>query len=317
MSLRFLRAAPRRSSSSDPISGASCSRPIPCWRRRPVSARKRAEPRAQPAPAKPRRRVLFFGEAVTLAHIGRPLALARGLDSSRYEAIVACDPRFRSLHGDGGLAFRKIRSIPSERFLQVLSSGSPVYDLTTLRDYVAEDLDVIQSVDPDVVVGDFRLSLAVSARLANVPYMTITNACWSPYADRAIPLGDHPAKKLLGLATAQSIFKALRPLALAYHSLPMNRLRREFGFESVGYDLRQVFTEADYTLYADVPQLSLYFGPAGQPPLSRSDSLVAGRGDAGLVERPGRGTADDLRDPGKLGDLICSPGSSGPWRSFR
>lgn len=202
------------------------------------------------------RRVLFFGEAVTLAHVSRPVALARALDPERYQAIVACDPRFRRLCGEDGLPFRAIRSVSSERFLHSLATGSPVYDMDTLREYVGEDLDVIRSVAPDAIVGDFRLSLSISARLANVPYMAITNACWSPYANRDIPLGDHPATKFIGAATAQSLFKIVRPLALAYHSMPLNRVRQEFGLKPIGYDLRKVFTEADYTLYADVPELS-------------------------------------------------------------
>ena len=174
--------------------------------------------------------MLFFGEAVTLAHVGRPLALATRLDQRYYDPVFACDPRFASLYRTANVPFRPIRSIPTDRFLRALAGGSPVYDVETLREYVAEDLDVIRSVDPDVIVGDFRLSLSASARLANVPY--------------------------LGDAAAQSLFRMLRPIALAYHARPLNRVRKELGLRPVGYDLRKVFTEADYTLYADVPQLA-------------------------------------------------------------
>ncbi len=38
-------------------------------------------------------RVLFVGEAVTLAHIVRPLALSRMLDPDRYQVGHAWDPR--------------------------------------------------------------------------------------------------------------------------------------------------------------------------------------------------------------------------------
>ncbi len=39
------------------------------------------------------KRVLFFAEAVTLAHVARPITLAKGLDPTRYEVVMACDPR--------------------------------------------------------------------------------------------------------------------------------------------------------------------------------------------------------------------------------
>src|SRR3569833_1809409 len=44
-------------------------------------------------------RVLFVSEAVTLAHVARPLALAKALDRSRYDVALACDPRYNELLG--------------------------------------------------------------------------------------------------------------------------------------------------------------------------------------------------------------------------
>ena len=47
---------------------------------------------------------------------------------------------------------------------------------------MADDLELIRRIEPDVVVGDFRLSLAVSAPMAGVPYIALANAYWSPFA---------------------------------------------------------------------------------------------------------------------------------------
>ncbi|RXL56259.1 hypothetical protein EO238_33760, partial [Citrobacter sp. AAK_AS5] len=46
-----------------------------------------------------RKRILFVGEAVTLAHVVRPAVLARALDPSRYEVVLACDERYLKLFG--------------------------------------------------------------------------------------------------------------------------------------------------------------------------------------------------------------------------
>ena len=51
---------------------------------------------------------------------------------------------------------------------------------SSLDRYVEEDLRLIDSFRPDVVVGDFRVSLAISARKARIPYVNVTNAYWSP-----------------------------------------------------------------------------------------------------------------------------------------
>ena len=202
-----------------------------------------------------RRRVLFFAEAVTLAHVARPLVLAQSLDSALYQICFACDPRYDKLLN--GLPFERksISSISSERFLAALAKGSPVYDLDALRSYVQEDLEVIRGFNPDLIVGDFRLSLSVSARLAKIPYVAISNAYWSPYARQKFPMPDLPMIRYLGLRLSQAIFKLARPIAFALHTVPMNRLRKENGLPSIGWDLRKIYTDGDYTLYADIPEL--------------------------------------------------------------
>ncbi len=65
----------------------------------------------------------------------------------------------------------------------------------------------------------------------------------------------HAATRILGFRAANFGFNLLRPLIFAQHSLPMHRLRRHHGMPSLGFDLRSVFTEADLTLFADVPEM--------------------------------------------------------------
>lgn len=206
----------------------------------------------RPASGPARRRILFVGEAMSLANVAKPLALASALDSSRFDVSFACDPRFEKLYANLPFPTRAIHSISSEQFLRSLATSSPIYDAETLRGYVREDLEVIGETAPDAVVGSFRLSLAISARLANVPYLAVTSACFSPY--RADPL-PFIVNHFLKVASPQGLFSAIKPLALAYHSLPFNRVCRENGLRSLGFDARRVFTEADQTLYCDLPEL--------------------------------------------------------------
>lgn len=202
-----------------------------------------------------RHRVLFVAEAVTLAHVARPIALASRLNADEFESVIACAPRYRDFFPRAGPSIRDVNSISGAKFLERLAEGRPVYDLSTLRGYVADDLRALDEVKPSVVVGDFRLSLAVSARLRNVPYVSITNAYWSPFARPKFEMPSLPIARVLGQRVASALFRAARPLAFAYHATPMNRLRREFKVASLGFDLRRVYTEADYVAYADVPAL--------------------------------------------------------------
>lgn len=220
-------------------------------------------PSTSAAPQSLRRRVLFVSEAVTLAHVVRPVVLAQALDPVRYEITLACDARYLGLFGELPFAWRPIKTISTVKFLDNLAQGRPVYDVDTLRRYVRADLALLDTVKPDVVVGDFRISLGVSARVAGIPYWTVTNAYWGPYSRLPFPLPEHPMTKVFGVELSQALFDLTRPLVFALHTLPLNRVRREYGLPGLGYDLRVAYTDADQTLYADLPD---FIPTASLPP---------------------------------------------------
>jgi len=201
------------------------------------------------------RRVLLVGEAVTLAHVARPIALARKLVARGYRPILAADPRFAALCPAGEWDTKEIRSIPSADFLRALARGKPVYDLATLERYVEDDLALLQAVSPAVVIGDFRISLAVSARLSGVPYINITNAYWSPYARPRWQAPTMPWSRHVPASLDDWVFRIARPLAFRLHARPMQALARRHGLPHAGGELRHVYTEGDLTLYADSPAL--------------------------------------------------------------
>ncbi len=201
------------------------------------------------------KRILFFAEAVTLAHVARPLVLAQAMSPDLYDVYLACDPRYNQLFPDLPFPQRSIQSIPSDRFINALARGKPLYDTDTLRSYVSEDLSLIKEIKPDLIVGDFRLSLAVSAPLSVVPYITISNAYWSPYARQRFSVPELPLTNVLGVRAAQLLFNLVRPVAFGLHTISLNRVRKENGLAHLGWDLRQIYTWADHTLYADIPGL--------------------------------------------------------------
>ena len=202
-----------------------------------------------------RKTVLLVAEAVTLAHYGRIAMLARALPESEYHVIVAADPRYRSLDEIPNVDFHPIWSIPSSQFARALEQGAPLYDVSTLMRYVEDDLALIDAVKPDLIVGDFRLSLAVSAPFRGVPYASVVNAYWSPYADIVYPVPELPFTRITGLRLGQRLFDIVRPFAFALHARPLNQVRRKYGLAPLGNDLGTTYTWADYTLYADIPEL--------------------------------------------------------------
>lgn len=233
------------------------------------------------APTMERKKILFVAEAVTLAHVGRPLALAHMLDPQRFDIQFACADGYDFCFRDSGFPRWRIDSIPSGQFLQALAQGKPVYSETTLAHYVDDDLRLLNEVRPDVVLGDFRLSLSVSARLAGLPYVALSNAYWSPYVRQHYEVPAIALTSALPIALADLLFRMARPFAFALHTLPLNRVRRRHGLASLGTDLRRVYTDADHTVYADIAELfpatglpasHSYLGPVlWSPPLALPD----------------------------------------------
>ncbi len=229
-----------------------------------------------------RLRVLFVGEAVTLTHVVRPFVMAQSLDPNRYEVHFACDPRHNKLLGPMPFPHHPIRSIPSEQFLHTMARGKLFffYNARTLGEYVEEDRKLLAEVEPDLVVGDLRFSLSVSARLVGIPFVGIANAYWSPYARRRFPLPDVLWSHVFGVTMAKLGYRLDRWLIFALQCLPLNWIRRRYGLPSLGWNLCRMFTEGDHVLYADVPELiptynlaanhqylgPVLWSPAGQPP---------------------------------------------------
>lgn len=225
-----------------------------------------------------RKKILFVAEAVTLAHVGRALALAKTLDPQRYDVHFACADGYEFCFKDSAFTRWKITSVSSQQFLGALAAGKPVYDTATLASYVDDDLRLLDAVRPDLVVGDFRLSLSVSARLAKVPYVALINAYWSPYVRQHYTVPNIPLTRFLPIGIANALFRRARPIAFAVHSLPLNRVRRRHGMQGLGVDLRRVYTDADLVLYTDVPEMfasldmpasHAYIGPVNwSPPIA-------------------------------------------------
>ena len=202
------------------------------------------------------RRVLFIGESVTLSHVARPVALAGSLDPDLYEVVLACDLRYGFLLRELPFPLIELKSaIPQDRLLEVLTGRQPLFDFDTLDSYVQEDLQLISNYQPDVIVGDMRQSLAVSARLAKVTYVTVVNAQWSSYSDLEFEIPDNPLEDLLGPELSQIAQRIAAPLAFAPHTMPLSMVSMKYGLSSTGWDIKSTYSLGDYVAYPDIPEI--------------------------------------------------------------
>lgn len=200
-------------------------------------------------------RLLFVTENITLAQVVRLATLARALSPDEYEVHFACSD-FDPLIFEGTTFQRwPLYTIDKEQGFKALAKGERMYDVKTLERYVADERRVIDAVKPAVIIGDFRLSLAVSAPLSGVHCASLINAYWSPYAVREKwPVPDHPIVRLVGVERAEKYFPQALPKVFGHFAAPLNSVRARHGlpeFETLSHQL----CFGDSVLYPDIPEL--------------------------------------------------------------
>ena len=210
-------------------------------------------------------RILFLAEGATLAHFARPVALADSLVpyGEEYDIHLYAPARFAIHLSQKTYHTGELKTAPPADFLKNIARGKPMFSADVLRSYVQEDCRLIRRLKPDIVIGDMRLTLSISARLERVPFAVIMNAYWSPYAKPRSIIPELPLTRIISPRLLGPLYRSIEPLAFAIHVGQMNRLRKEFGIASLPLDLRKMYTDGDYVLYPDVPE---FLPTDGAPP---------------------------------------------------
>ena len=201
------------------------------------------------------KKLLFFAESVSLAHIGRPLKLADWADENGYQVYIATGAKGIQLLNALGSKHTHIEifSITGETFYQRVNQGKFFYTTAELEKYVTAEIKVISEVQPDFIISDFRLTTAISARVMQVPLINLSNAYWSPHYECKFPAPQTGIFNWMPEKFKQQFFNLLRPIAFKTFGKPLNDLRRKYLLTSVD-DFRTHYTAGDYTLYMDHPE---------------------------------------------------------------
>ncbi len=201
------------------------------------------------------RRLLFVGEEVTLAHVTRPLVLASALDHNKFEILFACGDRYKALIKTAGYKVFSLPSISSDTFLERLAKGEPIYTYNELEEYINAEINLFSEISPDLIIGDFRISLGITADILKVPYISLSNAHWSPYSTQPFPIPEHKLVKILGIGITKIFLPKVLPFIFWHHARSFNTLRKSFGLSPVG-NLRHMYTHGTWSLYTDIPSIA-------------------------------------------------------------
>lgn len=116
-------------------------------------------------------KALFVPFAPSLAHVSRCLAVAEAWRARGHAVVLAVGPERTAMVRDAGFETHPLPEVPGDVFRTDQGFG------WLTADYFAQNLDaeraVLSSVEPDVVVFDFRFTAAAAARLAGRPSASI------------------------------------------------------------------------------------------------------------------------------------------------
>lgn len=185
-----------------------------------------------------RGRILLAPVSTVLAHAGRCIRLAQELDRRGHEVILAGAPWFlrdRALC-DSRWSYWELPDISAPEGLEILRSLRKTPDSRQLTAHVRAELELLDRVKPDLVVVDFRLTFFISARLRQIPLVSLWGGRWLyPYAAKPYRAFRTPPafwfQRLLGhKASAWVIPRGFRWL-LRYKIRPYRRLLARYGLE--------------------------------------------------------------------------------------
>jgi UDP:flavonoid glycosyltransferase YjiC (YdhE family) len=242
-----------------------------------------------------------------MTHFARPAAMAQALDPAEWDVYFWTPKRFHPFFSGSVARLGDLRTIDPSAFLDSLAKGLVSYSKEALHAYVRDDLAIFDEIQPDLVIGDYRLSLCISAPVAKRPFASIFNAHWSPYRRQPAIVPDLPITQWVSPLILNRLYAGLRPLFYALHAKPVNDTRRAFGLPRLSRDLRVVYTAGDLVLYPDVPELV---------PLTRAPSHHHFIGPCSWSPASGKpdwwGEVMSSSEP----RVFVSLGSSGPMRAL-
>ena len=84
-----------------------------------------------------------------------------------------------------GFPVHDIATVPLKDVLRRLRKGTPKLSSSgQAAQCVSADIEILKRERPDIVLSDFRPSMAAAARITKTPHVSVLNATWTPFLDQ-------------------------------------------------------------------------------------------------------------------------------------
>jgi len=193
-------------------------------------------------------------EGTILAHVGRTLTLAHALSSLQVEIRFAASGEHAERISRSGWPVAPVHTRSRKELFDQMARKGNAFTREQLEEYVEDERRVLGEIRPDIVIGDFRPSLCISAVSMRIPYVSVVNAVWTSHcAVRFAPPLTMPLTKIFGQTLLEIVQPYLEGSLYRYFARPFNVVRRKYGLPGFS-DIRDAMCSEDLTLMPDVPE---------------------------------------------------------------
>jgi MGT family glycosyltransferase len=194
-----------------------------------------------------KKQILCFASAIGQSHVTRLILIAQKLQSRSAEIAFVYPEDHTLLKQLNFPVFQVPDVVVTDFGRNVFAAYTP----TLVEQCVKAELDAINRFQPDVIIGDFRLTAGISAKLAKIPYISVVNGYMTDYFDPVeamIPQITRPLEHKIASVTAKAIQRIQKRTLAA----PFREVAQKYGLKKLVslYD----FLAGDLTLISDLPE---------------------------------------------------------------
>ncbi|HBY76359.1 MAG TPA: hypothetical protein DEG47_04980, partial [Cyanobacteria bacterium UBA11148] len=197
---------------------------------------------------KTNRPILIFPSAIGQSHLTRLVLIALELQRRGAEIAFAFkEPNNQILQHYKFSVFPVSDAVVTDFSSNVFAAYTP----SLIEQCVKDELKVIETFKPDAIVGDFRLTAAISAQIAKIPYISVVDACMTDYFD-PVDIMIYKESRPLEHKIASVTGKAIQALQKRTLATPFRTVAQKYRLKNLTslYD----FLTGDLTLIADSPE---------------------------------------------------------------
>jgi MGT family glycosyltransferase len=193
------------------------------------------------------KRLLMLPSAIGRSHLTRLVLIALELKHQGAEVAFAFKENSQILEHYNFQVFPVLDAVVTDFSSNVFAAYTP----TLIEQCVKDELKVIEAFKPDAIVGDFRLTAAISSKVAKIPYISVVNGYMTDYFDPVdvmIPKDTRPFDYKVASIASKAI-QRVQKRTLATH---FREVAQKYGLKKLVslYD----FLTGDLTLIADLPE---------------------------------------------------------------